>query len=150
MPNYGDPQYWEDRYKESSGKVFEWLEDFTAIESLITQLLQETPVYSGESEEWKKSCKILNLGCGNSTIAEDLYDKGFVQTYNMDISTEVIKQMSERNAEKRPHLQWAVMDVRDMTYDTGMFDMIIDKSTIDAILCGDNAFMNTAIMLKEC
>jgi hypothetical protein len=26
--------------------------------------------------------------------------------------------------------------------------MIIDKSTVDALLCGDNAFMNTALMLN--
>ena len=31
-----------------------------------------------------------------------------------------------------------------------MFDLIIDKSTIDAILCGEWAHMNVAIMLKEC
>jgi ubiquinone/menaquinone biosynthesis C-methylase UbiE len=31
-----------------------------------------------------------------------------------------------------------------------MFDMIIDKSTIDAVLCGKFAQINVAIMLKEC
>ena len=28
--------------------------------------------------------------------------------------------------------------------------MIIDKSTIDALLCGENAYVNVAMMLKEC
>ncbi len=41
------------------------------------------------------------------------------------------------------------MDVRDLQYEDETFDMIIDKSTIDALLCGDNAFLNVAIMLKE-
>ncbi len=41
-----------------------------------------------------------------------------------------------------------VMDVRQLNYADGAFDMIIDKSTIDALLCGDSAFMNVAIMLK--
>jgi hypothetical protein len=36
MPNYGDPQYWEDRYKDAKGKIFEWLEDFGAIETVFT------------------------------------------------------------------------------------------------------------------
>ena len=40
------------------------------------------------------------------------------------------------------------MDVRDMNYESNFFDMIIDKSTIDAILCGEDAFINTAKMLK--
>lgn len=29
------------------------------------------------------------------------------------------------------------------------FDLVIDKSTMDALLCGDNSFVNTARMLKE-
>ena len=41
------------------------------------------------------------------------------------------------------------MDCCDLSYQDNFFDCIIDKSTIDAILCGDNAFLNTALMLKE-
>lgn len=41
------------------------------------------------------------------------------------------------------------MDVRDMTYTDNIFDLIVDKSTIDALLCGDNSFINVAIMTKE-
>ncbi len=37
-----------------------------------------------------------------------------------------------------------------MTYDSNFFDLIIDKSTIDALLCGEDAFINVAKMLKEC
>ena len=90
------------------------------------------------------------MGCGNSIISEELYDRGFKCVYNNDISSEVILQMAERNADKRPELKWDVMDVREMTYDSNFFDIIIDKSTIDALLCGDEAFINTAKMLKEC
>ena len=36
-----------------------------------------------------------------------------------------------------------------MKYPDGYFDIAIDKSTIDAILCGDNAFLNVARMTKE-
>ena len=42
------------------------------------------------------------------------------------------------------------MDVRDMKYKSNFFDIVIDKSTIDAILCGEDAFINTAKMMKEC
>ena len=41
------------------------------------------------------------------------------------------------------------MDVRDLQYEDNTFDLIIDKSTIDALLCGDNSFINVAIMTKE-
>ena len=42
------------------------------------------------------------------------------------------------------------MDVRNMRYLTNFFDLIFDKSTIDALLCGESAFLNTALMMKEC
>jgi hypothetical protein len=41
------------------------------------------------------------------------------------------------------------MDVRDMKYGDNSFDLAIDKSTIDALLCGDSSFLNVAIMTKE-
>jgi ubiquinone/menaquinone biosynthesis C-methylase UbiE len=41
------------------------------------------------------------------------------------------------------------MDVRDLKYADSTFDLAIDKSTIDAILCGEKSFVNLAIMLKE-
>jgi EEF1A lysine methyltransferase 4 len=58
--------------------------------------------------------------------------------------------MSLRNSVKRPELKWEVMDVRNMRYETNFFDLIIDKSTIDALLCGDSSFLNTALMMREC
>jgi len=41
------------------------------------------------------------------------------------------------------------MDVRDLKYKDETFDLAIDKSTIDALLCGDHSFLNVAIMTKE-
>ena len=41
------------------------------------------------------------------------------------------------------------MDVRDLKFEQNTFDLIIDKSTIDALLCGDSSFINVALMLKE-
>lgn len=40
-------------------------------------------------------------------------------------------------------------DVRDIKADNNTFDLAVDKSTIDALLCGDNSFLNVAIMTKE-
>ena len=42
------------------------------------------------------------------------------------------------------------MDITDMSqFETGSFDLAIDKSTIDALLCGDDSFLKVAQMLKE-
>lgn len=68
----------------------------------------------------------------------------------MDISSVCIEQMKARNNKARPQMEFEVMDVRDMKYEDEHFDLIIDKSTIDALLCGNYAYFNVAVMLKEC
>ena len=39
--------------------------------------------------------------------------------------------------------------MRNLQFEQNYFDFIIDKSTIDAILCGECSFINVAKMLKE-
>ena len=65
------------------------LEDFVAVEPILQKLFEESPVFE-KTPDWKSKVTILNLGCGNSVIAEDLYDKGFTNVFNMDISETVI------------------------------------------------------------
>lgn len=50
--------------------------------------------------------------------------------------------MAERNAETRPEMQFQVMDITNMNeLESNSFDLAIDKSTIDALLCGEDAFL---------
>jgi len=79
-----------------------------------------------------------------------MYDEGYHHISNMDISQICIDQMKERNQKLRYHMKWEVMDVRELKYPDGCFDLIVDKSTIDALLCGDQAYLNVAVMLREC
>ena len=89
------------------------------------------------------------LGCGNAQFSEDLYDAGYHNIWNIDISSVCIEQQTERNKVKRPKMKYEVMDCCDLKYPDNFFDCAIDKSTIDALLCGDNAYLNVAMMLKE-
>ena len=41
------------------------------------------------------------------------------------------------------------MDCRDLKYNDEYFDLIIDKSTIDALLCGDKAYLNVEIIMND-
>lgn len=56
--------------------------------------------------------------------------------------------MKEANI-KREKMTWLKMDALKMEFKNGEFDAVIDKSTIDAILCGQCSFYNTAIMVNE-
>ena len=59
----------------------------------------------------KPTDKTLVVGCGNSELGENLYDVGYKNLINIDISDVVIKQMTERNAARRPDLQFTKMDM---------------------------------------
>ena len=135
MTNYGNPYYWDERYKECDGTMYDWLEDFKSLESILTQYM-------------KKDSRILILGCGNANLSEDMYDAGYTDIWNIDISTVVIDQMKKRN-KHRCHMYYEVMDVCELKYPDNFFDIAIDKSTIDALLCGDNSFVLVALMMKE-
>jgi hypothetical protein len=41
------------------------------------------------------------------------------------------------------------MNVRDIKNKDSMFDLVFDKSTIDALLCGEKSFVNVALIMKE-
>ena len=42
------------------------------------------------------------------------------------------------------------MNCNQLQYPDEFFDIIIEKSTIDGMLCGSNAYKKVAILLKEC
>jgi ubiquinone/menaquinone biosynthesis C-methylase UbiE len=54
---------------------------------------------------------------------------------NIDFSPAVIESMSVRNLEKRPAMKWVVMDIMDLKYEDKSFDIVLDKGTMDAIMC---------------
>lgn len=59
-----------------------------------------TPSLSGGSE-----AAVLNLGCGNSKLAEDMHDDGYRNITNVDISSAVIEKMSARNVHRKPPMR---------------------------------------------
>lgn len=137
MPNYGEKKYWEERYESQKGKTFDWLEDYNSLNPIIKSL------------GIKKDAFILNVGCGNSEFSEKMFNDGFINNYNIDICENVINYMKERNKDKKG-LHYQAMDVRDMKdFQDETFDLIIDKSTLDALLCGEKSFVNVVLMTKE-
>ena len=89
MPNYGDVKYWEDRYKIQKDSTFDWLEDYETLKPIIEEFKLD-----------KKSINILITGCGNAEYSEHMYDDGYPNIYNIDISEFVINSMKDRNKQR--------------------------------------------------
>jgi SAM-dependent methyltransferase len=120
---YGTKQYWDDRYsRDALGQCFDWFKSYKDIAHLISAEIPD------------KSARILMLGCGNSSLSEEMWDDGYQNIVNVDYSSVVITNMQQRNAHRQPGLDWLEMDVRDLKFDDSSFDVVIDKGTMDSMM----------------
>ncbi|KAL0479832.1 hypothetical protein AKO1_007459 [Acrasis kona] len=84
----------------------------------------------------------------------DLYSDGFSDIVSVDFSKTAISEMNKLGGDK-PGLAFIEMDLLEMNFPKNTFDCIIDKATMDIILCGDepiktiqNAFKNIYRVLR--
>jgi len=134
MAQYGKPSYWDERYTKDP-EPFDWYQRYSGIKEILGTYL-------------KKQDSILNVGCGNSRLSEDMYEDGYKSIANVDISKVVIDQMVAKLGDKAG-LTWKQMDATSLDIPDENFDAVIVKGTMDAILCGEGSTTNVAKMCAE-
>ncbi|XP_042055148.1 EEF1A lysine methyltransferase 4-like [Salvia splendens] len=133
---YGEAWYWDNRYSQDPS-TFDWYQKYPSLGPLIRLYI---PTHHHP---------ILVVGCGNSGFSEEMADDGYNEVTNVDISRVVIEAMQAKYSDN-PMLKYMVMDVRDMSaFDTRSFAAVIDKGTLDSLLCGYSSRQNAAKMLEE-
>lgn len=80
---------------------------------------------------------ILITGCGNSSLSADLYDVGYTNITNIDVSEVVIRQMTSINAH-RTNMRFLCMDAMNTTFNNEEFNVVLDKGTLDALMPDEN------------
>ena len=81
-----------------------------------------------------KDSQILHLGCGISKIQDTIFDKGYKNITNIDISPKCIELC--RQSDTRG-MKWDVCDVtKEYPYPDEFFDLALDKGTLDALIIG--------------
>ncbi|XP_050217047.1 uncharacterized protein LOC126667938 [Mercurialis annua] len=134
---YGEPWYWDNRYANESGP-FDWYQKYPSLAPLINLYIPR-----------HHRPRIIIVGCGNSAFSDGMAEDGYEEMVNIDISSVVIEAMQKKYS-NRPQLKYIQMDVRDMSgFQTASFDAVIDKGTLDSILCGNTSRQNATLMLKE-
>ena len=92
----------------------------------------------------------MNLGCGTSRLGEDLSEEGFEDITNIDFSQTVITLMEEKYREILPKMVFRKMDALNMSdFQNEMFNIVIDKGTLDSVMCSDNYVINARKMIAE-
>lgn len=119
--DFGSAEYWEKFFRKRGGKAFEWYGEYGDLCGLLHKYI-------------KSAEKVLMVGCGNSSLSADMYDVGYKNITNIDISEVVINQMTQKNAEPRPDMKFVKMDMLQMEFEDGEFSVVLDKGTLDAVL----------------
>ncbi|OAY44865.1 EEF1A lysine methyltransferase 4 isoform X1 [Manihot esculenta] len=133
--NYGDALYWDARYVQEAGS-FDWYQRYSSLRPFVRRYIPT-------------SSRVLMVGCGNALMSEDMVKDGYEDIMNIDISSVAIEMM-KRKYEYIPQLKYMQMDVRDMSFfPDESFDSVIDKGTLDSLMCGNDAPISAAQMLGE-
>ncbi|XP_010269735.1 PREDICTED: methyltransferase-like protein 13 [Nelumbo nucifera] len=133
--NYGDALYWNSRYLQEAGS-FDWYQRYTALRPFVRKYIPT-------------SSRVLMVGCGNAVMSEDMVKDGYEDIMNIDISSVAIDMM-KRKYEYIPQLKYMQMDARDMSFfPDESFDSVLDKGTLDSLMCSNNAQISAAQMLGE-
>ncbi|XP_024985914.1 EEF1A lysine methyltransferase 4 [Cynara cardunculus var. scolymus] len=136
---YGEAWYWDKRYAKESTATFDWYQKYESLAPLLHLYVPPTTTHR----------RVLIVGCGNSVFSEGMSKDGYTDIVNIDVSSVVIDAMQKKYSGS-PHLKYIHMDVRDMkAFESGSFDAVIDKGTLDSLLCGHNSKTNAAKMLEE-
>ncbi|KAG8463703.1 hypothetical protein KFE25_003976 [Diacronema lutheri] len=123
-----------DRPSPLQSDTFDWLLSLRAHPELREWLLPS-------AHGLRLDARVLVVGCGDSTLSEDLADCGCTRVVGVDIEERCIAAARARTV-GRPSLSWAALDLaaaHGLPAQLGRFNLALDKGTLDAIVCaGDD------------
>ena len=125
---YSSRQYWEGRYGWFNQRM-DWYTNFNQLNKdfKINDIIQKKYPKNPHKR------KLLEMGCGNSTLSYDLYNIGYNNITAIDFSTVVIKNMT--TIYKNTSIKYEVCDFNnmDLYFGKNIFDVIIEKAGLDSI-----------------
>ncbi|XP_053607536.1 eEF1A lysine and N-terminal methyltransferase homolog [Plodia interpunctella] len=120
---FSEKDYWNKFFKKRGNKAFEWYGEYLELCSHLHKYI-------------KPKDSVLITGCGNSSLSADLYDVGYQNITNIDVSEVVIRQMNSINA-SRSAMKFLCMDALNMSFKNEEFNVLLDKGTLDALMPDD-------------
>ncbi|KAH9844693.1 hypothetical protein Tdes44962_MAKER07167 [Teratosphaeria destructans] len=141
---FSDQEYWEKRFRKDKC-AFDWLLPAPALRDMVAQVLTQTQI---------PSPRILHIGCGTSELPSEL--RSLVekpsQVHNVDYSQAAVEagMQAELRGISNKGLspadectRWCQLDLLSLPAILDLkgskeapYDLVVDKSTSDAISCG--------------
>mmetsp|Transcript_16487 Transcript_16487/g.35724 ORF Transcript_16487/g.35724 Transcript_16487/m.35724 type:complete len:233 (+) Transcript_16487:134-832(+) len=142
--NFASAAYWDSVYEDTGGSSnaghTEWLLGYEGgLAALLHSSLADT-----------RTCPVLELGCGSSSLSAQMHIDGWVNITGCDISTNAVLR-AQRTTQPSPGLTYVVADARQLSRDLGRnaFAAIVDKATLDAIACSDGWDYEVGLVAAE-
>ena len=142
VSDFSSAEYWASRFTTETS--FEWLLPSSQIIAFVIENIQP-------DLESRKAIKCLHIGCGTSDLGKELEDalkeklrsivsdvEVDVQVIDSDYVAESIQPSPNASLESRQILPLDCLNLSDLMHKSPEqgWDLIIDKSTADAISCG--------------
>ena len=117
MSEFSRKNHWEKVYKKRKTEEVSWY-----------QLNPKTSVEVILSLNFDKEDSIIDIGGGDSLLADNLIKLGFKKIYILDISSGALERSRNRLQKKREYLNWLHSDVTDFETDL-KFNIWHDRAT---------------------
>lgn len=98
---------------------------------------------------------VLEVGCGDSPLITGIHshftDSFDLSCYAIDYSERIIHFLQSKE-EIHDKIEYSVQDARKLSFKESMFDLIVEKGTVDAMLCTSNkstGLENVLNIIKE-
>lgn len=137
--HYADALYWDKRYALSAKHAVEGYEWYTMDESLASETIA---VVRSVADSSQVPIKILEPGCGQSRLGQQLVDAGFLSVTCTDFSPVVVAQRRKEQEKAassyggRPVAYLCADAARMPMFEDGMFDVVVEKATLDSMTFG--------------
>src|SRR3990167_231962 len=133
--DYSNKEFWNERFLNE--KQNDWYISWEQLKPYLEQL--SIPA----------DAPILNVGSGNSSVPFDMWTSGLRNITSIDISDTAITTMQKRSDEAGIGCKWVEADATNMKeFTDNTFDVVIDKGTLDALVCDNDDLIPTR-MIQE-
>ena len=127
-------KHWDTVYETKNPDQVSW-----------TQEVPKTSLDFIHSFGLTKTAKIIDIGGGDSKLADYLLDEGFENITVLDISAKALDKAKKRLGDKAHKINWVVTDITEFEPDT-TFDVWHDRATFHFLTTTDQVakYMDTA------
>ena len=109
--------HWETVYQTKSDRQVSWYRDH--LDNSLRMILNTNV---------GKDAAIIDVGGGNSTLADDLLDNGFADISVLDISASAMKKSQTRLGSRAQQIEWLEADITDATLPKNYYDVWHDRA----------------------